>query len=45
MNGQRSRQQKRIETKAEQCERNLKAVCQAFDWVIMTIQRIGNLNG
>ena len=23
----------------------LKAVCHAFDWVIMTIQRIGNLNG
>ena len=24
---------------------HLKAVCHAFDWVIMTIQRIGNLNG
>ena len=24
---------------------NLKAVCHAFDWVIVTIQRIGNLNG
>ena len=23
----------------------LKAVCHAFDWVIMTIRRIGNLNG
>ena len=23
----------------------LKAVCHAFDWLIMTIQRIGNLNG
>ena len=23
----------------------LKAVCQAFDWMIWTIQRIGNLNG
>ena len=23
----------------------LKAVCHAFDWVIWTIQRIGNLNG
>ena len=23
----------------------LKAVCHASDWVIMTIQRIGNLNG
>ena len=25
--------------------RLLKAVCHAFDWVIMTIQKIGNLNG
>ena len=25
--------------------RILKAVCHAFDWVTMTIQRIGNLNG
>ena len=24
---------------------HLKAVCHAFDWVIMTLQRIGNLNG
>ena len=23
----------------------LKAVCHAFDWLIMTIERIGNLNG
>ena len=26
-------------------ESTLKAVCHVFDWVIITIQRIGNLNG